>query len=68
MLRSFTLAYRTGAEALRLGSVRLIFAAIFQGCIKQLTLELTVDKWDNFAFRPAAAGKFKTNMNEARAA
>ena len=28
----------------------------------------TVDKWDNVAFRPVAARKFKTNMNEARAA
>jgi len=27
-----------------------------------------VDKLDNFAFKPVAAGKFKTNMNEARAA
>ena len=30
--------------------------------------ESTVDKLDNFAFKPVAAGKFKTNMNEARAA
>ena len=63
-LGSRTHAYRTGAGGLgagtRPGSLLSLSPPIFQGCIKQLTLKSTVNKWNNFSTGLVVAGEARS--------